>query len=100
MVGNTFTTQLSFIRDAKTGVILRSNVNVQELRFEGQSFTYGIFPKDTGRKLNVHKTYQRRSGRLLNFITHFSPMSHFYAPRKRQKAHGFVTFSGGSEMRH
>ena len=27
-------------------------------------------------------------------------MSHFYTPWKRQKTKGFLTFSGGIEMRH
>ena len=31
-------------------------------------------------------------------LIHFSPMSHFYTPRKRQKTIGFRTFSGGIEM--
>ena len=29
-------------------------------------------PVDTGRKLNVHKTFRRRPGRLLNFLCTFS----------------------------
>ena len=33
-------------------------------------------------------------------LTHFSPMSHFYTPRKRQKTIGFLTFSGGIEKLH
>ena len=33
-------------------------------------------------------------------LTHFSPVSHFYAPWKRQKTKGFLTFSGGIEMWH
>ena len=33
-------------------------------------------------------------------LTHFSPMSHFYTPWKRQKTCGFLTFSGGIEMWH
>ena len=34
------------------------------------------------------------------FLTHFSPVSHFYTPWKRQKTFGFLTFSGGIEMWH
>ena len=34
------------------------------------------------------------------YLTHFSPVSHFYALRKRQKTKGFLTFSGGIEVRH
>ena len=33
-------------------------------------------------------------------LTHFSPVSHFYNPWKRQKTTGFLTFSGGIEMWH
>ena len=29
-------------------------------------------PVDTGRKLNVHKTFRRRSGRLLNVLCSFN----------------------------
>ena len=31
-------------------------------------------------------------------LTHFSPVSHSYTPRKRQKIFGFLTFSGGIGM--
>ena len=31
-------------------------------------------------------------------LTHFSPMSHFYIPWKRQKTYGFLTFSGVIEV--
>ena len=34
------------------------------------------------------------------WLTHFSPMPHFYTPWKRQKTYGFLTFSGGIEMWH
>ena len=34
------------------------------------------------------------------FLTHFSPVSHFYTPWKRQKIFGFLTFLGGIEMWH
>ena len=30
-------------------------------------------------------------------LTHFSPVSHFYTPWKRQKTFGFLTLSGGIE---
>ena len=33
-------------------------------------------------------------------LTHFSPMSHFYTPWKRQKTYGFLTFLEGIEMWH
>ena len=33
-------------------------------------------------------------------LTHFSPVSHFYTPWKRQKTKGFLTLSGGIEMWH
>ena len=31
-----------------------------------------LFPVDTGRKLNVHKTFRRRPGRLLNVLCTFN----------------------------
>ena len=33
-----------------------------------------------------------------SILTHFSPVSHLYTPRKRQKTKGFLTFSGGIEI--
>ena len=33
-------------------------------------------------------------------LIHFSPISHFYNPWKRQKTYGFLTFSEGIEMWH
>ena len=33
---------------------------------------FNYFPVDTGRKLNVHKTFRRRPGRLLNVLCMFS----------------------------
>ena len=32
----------------------------------------GLHPVDTGRKLNVHKTFRRRPGRLLNVLCTFN----------------------------
>ena len=43
-----------------------------------------------------NKKIHERSLRL----THFSPVSHFYTPWKRQKTKGFLTFSWGIEMWH
>ena len=37
---------------------------------------------------------------LMFSLTHFSSVSHFYTPWKRQKTFGFLTFSGGMEMWH
>ena len=31
-----------------------------------------LFPVDTGRKLNVHKTFRRRPGRLLSVLCTFN----------------------------
>ena len=36
----------------------------------------------------------------MTFLTHFSPMFHFYTPWIHQKTKGFLTFSGGIEMEH
>ena len=33
-------------------------------------------------------------------LTHFSTVSHFYIPWKRQKTKGFLTFAGYIEMWH
>ena len=34
--------------------------------------TQSAFPVDTGRKLNVHKTFRRRPGRLLSVLCTFN----------------------------
>ena len=36
------------------------------------SETFSAFPIDTGRKLNVHKTFRRRPGRLLSVLCAFN----------------------------
>ena len=41
--------------------------------------------------------YQKMSNDLTNI---FRPMFHFYTPWKRQETKGFLTFSGGVEMKH
>ena len=33
-----------------------------------------------------------------DLLTHFSPVAHFYTPKKRQKTFGFLSFSEGIEM--
>ena len=42
-----------------------------------------LYPVDTGRKLNVHKTFRKRPGRLLNVLCTFNlrPVSTGYASR-------------------
>ena len=42
-----------------------------------------FYPVDTGRKLNVHKTFRKRPGRLLNVLCTFNlrPVSTGYAGR-------------------
>ena len=37
-----------------------------------QQFTSGKLPVDTRRNLNVHKTFRRRPGRLLNVLCTFN----------------------------
>ena len=46
------------------------------------SYKHNSYPVDTGRKLNVHKTFKRRPGRLLNILRTFSlrPVSKGYKP--------------------
>ena len=43
------------------------------------------------------KLYQSRHFKPL-YLTHFSPVSHFYTPLKCQKTKDFLTLSGGIEM--
>ena len=49
----------------------------------------------SGQRFNEHALFT-----ITDRLTHFSPMSHFYTPWKRQKTIGFLTFSGGIEMGH
>ena len=51
--------------------------NQKQIFMKSRSFIRGIsnfrdFPVDTGRKLNVHKTFKRRPGRLLNVLCTFN----------------------------
>ena len=41
-------------------------------RVEGSNISKWSAPVDTGRKLNVHKTFKRRPGRLLNVLCTFN----------------------------
>ena len=47
-------------------------------------YTYKCYPLDTGRKLNVHKTFRRRPGRTLNVLCTFNlrPVTKGYAYKK------------------
>ena len=70
--------------------------------FQGQSLMPGfrkhadiskkIYPVDTGRKLNVHKTFGRRPGRLLNVLCTFNlrPLS---TGHETQSNYGTITHS-------
>ena len=49
-------------------ILFYSNYETFKLRDSIQSF----YPLDTGRKLNVHKTFRRRLGRLLNVLCTFN----------------------------
>ena len=49
----------------KIGVLKNSAVNIAKL-------LRIAFPVDAGRKLNVHKTFRRRSGRLVNVSCTFN----------------------------
>ena len=41
-------------------------MRAQILEIKLSSSVFDIIPVDTGRKLNIHKTFRRRPGRLLN----------------------------------
>ena len=58
-----------WVIDSKAIYISTSNT----LEKQCQSiFMWLVFPIDTGRKLNAHKTFRRRPGRLLNVLCTFS----------------------------
>ena len=46
----------------------------------------------------LHLVVELSNSCWIFILTHFSPLSHFYTPWKRQKTKGFLTFSGGIEM--
>ena len=52
-----------------------------------------IVPLITPESLKLDLCKQALSGFVI--LTHFSPVSHFDTPCKRQKTKGFLTFSGG-----
>ena len=54
------------------------------------------------KKLLMYKTFPSLLDKSISRseLTHFSPLSHFYDPWKRQTTKGFLTFSGGIEMWH
>ena len=52
----------------------------------------------TLKKLLFRKKYIDELVDVIEYLTHFSPVSHFYTPFKRQKSFGFLTFSGGMEI--
>ena len=58
----------------------------------------GHFRRDIPQETLYWSTALEARERLHRHLTHFSPMSHFYTPRKRQKTYGFLTFSGRIEM--
>ena len=45
-------------------------------------FPHSTIPLDTGRKLNVHKTFRRRPGRLLNFLCTFRIIHQWFSVKK------------------
>ena len=63
--------------------VYSSNYFAVEIRKHGTDFCINIhyYPVDTGRKLNVHKTFKRRPGRLLNVLCTFNlrPVSTGYS---------------------
>ena len=65
----------------------------REYYLEGNSIKKR-YPVDTGRKLNVHKTFGRRPGRLLNVLCTFNlrPVSMGYS-QSQQSKHGWLTRS-------
>ena len=54
-----------------------SEINVNDLLPKKRTILYskfhaGYYPIDTGSKMNVHKTFRRRPGRLLNVLCTFN----------------------------
>ena len=71
------------------------------LKFEQVKF-FNIFsriPHDSKCKIIYQKENLIAIQKMYS-LTHFSPVSHFYTPWKRQKTFCFLTFSGGIEIWH
>ena len=49
-----------------------SQNNTNSIGHKSEKILKNVFPVDTGRKLNVHKTFRRRPGRLLNVLCTFN----------------------------
>ena len=60
--------------------------------FDGKFLNEGSFPVDTGCKLNVHKTFRRRPGHLLNVLCTFNlrPVSTGFQRHKNERTFGFI----------
>ena len=59
----------------KTDKAVSEDLNEEEHgQSENEEFEFfgRVIPVDTGRKLNVHKTFRRRPGRLLNILCTFN----------------------------
>ena len=54
----------------RTSLVAASGTYVTEFSFSTPAtlFQKFLYPVDTGRKFNVHKTFRRRPGRLMNVL--------------------------------
>ena len=83
----------------RTGTVYQQSAKLSTiLSLFTSTFTRAIvLTGGTEIKIKEDSNIQKRCTELW---THFSPVSHFYTPWKRQKNFGFLTFSGGIEMWH
>ena len=58
-----------------------------------------LHPRHFRRSTIAQKFISIKNITTLYYVTHFKPMFNFYTPWKLQKTWGFLTFSGGVEMK-
>ena len=79
-----------------TQSVFRTLSNINDGAIDRVLVTLGMLD----RVLNTPLILTRQDFHFQSALTHFSPVSHFYTPWKRQKTKSFQTFSGGIETWH
>ena len=92
--GNRFSKNCTWIFDWGTGARVKmhrfnSFSNVNTINRKNFPTHGGIYKSE-----KIEQSFWREI-RTLRSLTHFSPVSHFYTPWKRQKTTSFLTFLGG-----
>ena len=78
MIFDNFLLFLECFHEKKKKVIYKKNISYEDVIISV------LYPVDTGRILNIHKTFRRRPGRFLNVLCTFNlrPVSTGYITKK------------------